>query len=162
LVTNCQFRREHAVPVEFTTGRNSNPDRSILMNSTWPTFWKWTLGLIAIDLAAWGMYHLPHGMEVGFGIVALTAMIISWRWPSWLAYLSLAELVVGGKGYLFSWSVGSYHLSIRAALFMVLLLRCLPLLKRHLTDLDWRVVRVWGMFTVWVAMMVVWGLVRGN
>ncbi|MEK7540256.1 MAG: O-antigen ligase family protein, partial [Patescibacteria group bacterium] len=60
--------------------------------------------------------------HVVFILLLLTMLALSlWKleYGLWVVF---AELVIGSKGYLFSWPVGDFHISIRLGLFLVLLL----------------------------------------
>ncbi|MBI4089883.1 MAG: O-antigen ligase family protein [Candidatus Kerfeldbacteria bacterium] len=101
---------------------------------------------------------------VAFCLIAFGAAVITWRSLDNGLLVLLAELFVGGKGYLYSLEVGQVTVSIRHALFVIVGLiwlvksaagRVRPLLPAVLSR--WLVA-----LAAVVALGVVIGLIRGN
>lgn len=127
------------------------------------SYWFWILGLSGLILASWGAAHGTYGLTIVTGAIAIVGVIVGWKRPAWFVYASLAELVVGGKGYITSVPIGQTVISLREVLFVLLVLRVLPMVWNRRTDiLPKDSFRPWVAITSWVALMAVWGIVRGN
>ena len=61
-----------------------------------------------------------------FGAVVIAAFLLSLWKPAAGVWIMLSELVVGGKGYLFSIPVGTIDISIRLGIFVAVLLAIIP------------------------------------
>jgi hypothetical protein len=61
---------------------------------------------------------------MGYGFLAWSSLAVwaAWRRPQWLAWMTITELVIGGKGYLFFLQNGNIKISLRLAFFVLLLL----------------------------------------
>lgn len=57
--------------------------------------------------------------QVCFMLILLTTFWLSLRSLEYGIWVVFAELVIGSKGYLFSWPIGDFNLSIRLGIFLV-------------------------------------------
>lgn len=91
------------------------------------TYLLLTAALLMNEAASYAGYVMPHlGSALFIGII-IAALILSWRRLEWGLAVVLAELFVGGKGYLYqadislhALHVGTMTISIRIALFCIL------------------------------------------
>ncbi len=82
----------------------------------------WTLlGFCIVFLSFFGYLWPWVNLVMCLAIVSL-ALFFAFRSPPALLGLFFAELILGGKGYLFSLSLGSYLLSLRQALFVIVMI----------------------------------------
>jgi len=80
-----------------------------------------TILLLAIEILSYLGFLFPGlGMVMWFAIV-ITVGLASWRNLETGLLILLAETFIGGKGYLFSLTVGPARISIRIAIFIVVL-----------------------------------------
>ncbi len=79
------------------------------------------LFLILIELISLLSYLAPITQKIIFFAVLIIALIVSLIKLEYGLYLVLAELFVGGHGYLFSIDINGVTVSIRMALFLVVL-----------------------------------------
>jgi hypothetical protein len=85
-------------------------------------FWISLVGLfLAEGLSLWG-WHQPGIGKIIFAIIVVgTFLLASWRLELGV-WIVLAELIVGSKGYLFVWPLGNFNISIRLAIFGIVIL----------------------------------------
>lgn len=101
-------------------------------------------------------------MGIIFVLIVLTSVILAVRRPTWLAYITVAELVVGGKGYLFWLELGGEKISIRMALFLVLIVAALwQTFRSRQFDFPRRLGWPVGLIVIWVVIMGLAGVARG-
>lgn len=133
---------------------------------TWPhqrQFWLAVSGFVMVEVMSWLAYTLPHAEQIVTVVIALAALLLAWKQPRWLAYATVAELVVGSKGYLFFAHPGSATVSIRMALFCITVMAALPLVVRQ-----WRGVRksvlskTFLLFIGWIIIAMLIGIIRNN
>ncbi len=102
---------------------------------SWTPRWKTYLILTAClglnEAASFLGYLHPRIGALAFILLCLTTLVLSWRRIEVGILLLLAELFVGGKGYLFSLAIGGLTISIRHALFVVLITTWLIRFGRH-------------------------------
>lgn len=132
---------------------------------TWPTGRQYSIAtsllLMAIGLSWLAYQGSPWQQLIGGGITVGCALL-AWKRPSWLAYLSIAELVVGGKGYLFYLTVSGGKISIRLILFVLLFTRALPFVIRQWRDLRAKILSTsFLLFMAWIIVASLIALVRG-
>lgn len=121
----------------------------------------WLLGLVAVEILSLAGFWLGQAMAITFWLLVLAGVWLAIRRPYWLALASLAELVIGGKGYLFFVSVAGFQISIRMALFgLVLSATLISVIRARKSSWPdwWRPV---GVLVLWVGFMAGWGLLRG-
>ncbi len=95
------------------------------------TYWQWVCGFILFEACSWFAYIGSTSEMVAIILLMAALLIIAWKRPLWLAYVSIAELMVGGKGYLFFLDVGGLHLSIRMLIFILILLVTIRNIRNH-------------------------------
>ncbi|MDP3965086.1 MAG: O-antigen ligase family protein [bacterium] len=82
------------------------------------TIW---ISLLAF-LLSWLVWYQPGASTIVFWLIVATVVIFSW-WKLELGLmLVLAELCIGSKGYLFSWTLADLTISIRLAIFLTVVL----------------------------------------
>ena len=83
--------------------------------------------------------------------------------PTWLCYISIAELVIGSKGYLFQLTIGSTAISWRMMMFAILLLVALiKIVKKRNFKIFGNFPRALIWLFAWLCVAGLWGLIRGN
>lgn len=127
----------------------------------------WVVGLVGFELVSWLSFsfsdsgkYLASPFGLGFSAVIALAIFLAWRRPTWLAWVTLVELIVGGKGYLFFVEVNGEKLSLRLALFTVLIFAWLIRIvvqKKSLPQWSWPPLALLG----WVMVMSAVGWWRG-
>lgn len=119
----------------------------------------WTLGaVIGIVLASFVGYLNATLLAVFFfSTLAIAAVVIA-RHPDWAVPILIAETIIGGKGYLFSFALHGYDVSWRLALFVVVVV---VWAATRLHDRHWR---IWQSPYRWFAglflAMMVWGVLH--
>lgn len=124
-----------------------------------------TLGFIIIaELLSFLSFFIPDISPWLFGIVAIIALAGAIKKLEYGIWLIIAELIIGSQGYIFSLEFGGMEISIRLALWLIVMsvwlakainnrrvefLRC----RLFKTYLSLAIVIIWG---------VGWGLIRGN
>lgn len=128
------------------------------------SWYRWSLlAMVGVFGLSWALYHVTHGTMLGLFGLGIGLAFVSWRHPRWLAYASIAELVIGGKGYILSWTVGTSVLSLREVLFALLMIRSAGWLWQFRREMiPGGIRRPWIWFVVWLALMAGWGLIRQN
>ncbi len=125
-------------------------------------FWWWLGAGSIFEIASYMLFH-SQMMTAGWIVAGVILAIVAWRRPLLLVSFSIAEIVIGGKGYLLFIHVGSQTLSVRLLLFVMLIIRFGPGLIR-----SWK--RFWNIapsrplvwLAIWVGLMTVFGIARGN
>ncbi len=128
---------------------------------------QWFLGLLAFELVSWLAFSLTvdHGgwaspMGGAFLLTGLISGWLAWRRPVLLAWLTVAELVIGGQGYLLFFEINGEKLSLRLLLFLILMVAwVLRLVGRRWRVLPWS--RPALLLLGWVGVMSVVGWARG-
>ncbi len=124
-------------------------------------FWWWVVGLGLFHSLSWLAYQLPDlrvWAMLGVGLLGLWLAV--WR-PHWLAYASVAELVIGGQGYLLFTEIHGFRLTLRMILFgLVLLAGGMQWLRRR--QLAWNPGLTAAVYVLgWVSVLAAVGLARG-
>lgn len=127
------------------------------------SYWKIVVALCAVELLSWLAYTGSRSeMYVSIALLILTGLL-AWKRPVWLAYASIAELIVGSKGYLFFLNIGHTELSIRMVIYIFLLIAASLTIIR-----EWKSCRTTVMsnsfllFIGWLITSVIIALVRQN
>src|SRR3989338_3928110 len=82
---------------------------------------------IAVELLSIIIFLLPAGGNVAFwALMAIFAFVAIMR-PFWALSIVFCELALGGKGYLFSYALGDFEISIRIGIFLVMLAAAAPI-----------------------------------
>ncbi|MBI4426434.1 MAG: O-antigen ligase family protein [Candidatus Kerfeldbacteria bacterium] len=129
------------------------------------TYWWLCVALAVNEGLSFLGYLQPALGRLLFGGIVVGTAIISWRSIEAGLLILLAELFVGGKGYLFSLTVGPGRVSIRLALFVVVL--GVWLIRFSSQRSNWPVipgrVRPWlyGLLAS-ISLGIILGLARGN
>ncbi len=128
----------------------------------------WLLGLLFVEVMSWWLFSQSPtigtwGSPMGYGFLVLCslAVLAAWRRPQWLAWATMIELVIGGKGYLFFLQDGNIKISLRLAFFAILMLAWMIRLVR---SRPWRLPRwAWPIIASlgWVMIMSAVGWWRG-
>ncbi len=137
-------------------------------------YYRWLIGLAGAELVSWFVFWGSGGltkeslggfslMNIFFVLLIIISFFLAFYRPSWLALMSLAELVIGGKGYLFFLQLSGQKISIRLLLFVLLFIAWgVKLLRQR----RWNFPRQWlwplSALTAWVIIMSGVGLLRGN
>lgn len=133
---------------------------------TWPTFRHYLYVVVAglaVELLSWAAYRNATS-ELWTTIVLTTALlVVAWKRPTWLAYLSLGELVIGGKGRLFFLPVGETEIPMRMILFSITLVAAWPSIRRRWSSLRGGLLST-GLiaFACWLIVATAIGLLQGN
>lgn len=116
---------------------------------------------ILAELFSYAGYFFPWINTIGFFVIIVAALVLSMKRLEYGLYFILADLILGGKsGALFSFEYGGFFVSLRMALFIVVMSVWLSKLK--IKDLRFRIsdlgiLRWWGVFGI----AVLWGIVVG-
>ena len=125
------------------------------------------LVFLLAELVSYAAYFFPALNAVGFFVVIAAALILSLRQLEYGLYFVLADLILGGKsGMLFSFEYAGFILSLRMALFIIVMAVWVGKLK--LADLrlkNWGgagSLKWWGVLGVAIVWGIGVGLLRGN
>jgi len=118
-------------------------------------------GLISFELCSWAAFHWQF-MALAFWLTAVTAIVVGWRRPDWLAYATVLELFIGGKGYLLWWTFMDVKISVRMLLFSVLLGLTLWHHRRQLRRWLQPISRPLRWLIIWLGMSVIIALLMGH
>lgn len=127
------------------------------------TYGKIVAVFCAVELLSWLAYIGPRSELYITIALLLVALIFAWKRPVWLAYASIAELIVGSKGYLFFLQFGQTKISIRMILFVLLISVAIPNILREWKTLRTTVLnRIFLLFIGWLILSVIIAIVRHN
>jgi hypothetical protein len=120
------------------------------------------LFIILAELLSFTAYYIPFLEIVGFFIIILATLIFSLQKIENGLYFVLAELILGGKGYLFSLSFNNLKIvSLRLGIFIIVLAVWLgKVLKNHslfINFLKQKEIKLWGLLGI----AIVWAFLRG-
>lgn len=112
------------------------------------------------ELFSLAAYFFPLLNTVGFVEIVVATLVLSLFRLEYGLYFVLAELILGGKGYLFSLPIGLTTVSLRMGLFVIVM--AVWLSKLRLADLrtqfkEVNLMKWWGV--LWL--VIVWGMVVG-
>ena len=86
-----------------------------------PYFFRTFLFVIFAELMSLFGFLYPQFQTIAFFVVATLALAVTLKRLEWGILILFAELVIGSKGYLFSFSIGGTEVSIRIALWIIVL-----------------------------------------
>ncbi|MBI2552588.1 O-antigen ligase family protein [Candidatus Uhrbacteria bacterium] len=129
-----------------------------------------TLVLIFLlaELVSYTGYFFPAINTAGFFVTVAAALVLSLKRLEYGLYFVLAELILGGKsGALFSFEYGGFFLSLRMALFIVIIAVWFAKMigRKKLTIVSFLrqpSLRWWGILGIAVLWGIIVGLARGN
>lgn len=90
------------------------------------------LFIFLIELISLSGYLVPAISKIAFFIIVLLTFILSIYKLEYGIYIALAELFIGSKGYLFYFEIGGISVSIRIALWLIIMSVWLSQLIIHL------------------------------
>ncbi len=85
------------------------------------TFVYVLVSIIAFEFISLLGWFYPDINHIIFGILTAGIFILAWKRLDLAVFVLVIELVIGSKGYLFSWNIGDLTISIRLALFISVL-----------------------------------------
>ncbi len=88
------------------------------------------LGILALEMLSWIAWSTQNWNQIFLGAILLITLALALYRLEWGIYIVLAELIIGSKGYLLSWPLGSWSVSLRLGLFLVVFLAYLIWLLR--------------------------------
>ncbi|MDP3971191.1 MAG: O-antigen ligase family protein [bacterium] len=83
---------------------------------------KIAVALLALELVSWLGYNYEQFRNISLIVIVVLILVISIKKLEYGVYAIIAELVVGSHGYMLSIPIGSFNLSLRLALFLVVML----------------------------------------
>jgi O-antigen ligase len=110
-------------------------------------------------------YLLPAFNEIAFFVIVGLALVLTLQKLEYGIYIVLAELFIGSKGYLFFFEHSGFVISIRIALWLIVMAVwagkvVVDLLKNHGVETrQWRVSTLRYFFVLFI--FIVWGAVNG-
>ncbi len=120
------------------------------------------VGLLLVELFSYVGYHIPLVKSIGFLSVVMLTLFLSIRNLSYGILIAVGELVVGSKGYLFSFPLGTSEISVRIGIFCAIFIAWFFLiLRRKGKDMF---LFFQSPFLGWYLLLflfVVWGMVQG-
>lgn len=81
-------------------------------------FWKILFTLFSIEIISFAAFNFEIINTVAFFIITILTILISLKNLQYGVFIVFTELIIGSKGYLFSFDIGDFTLSIRLALFL--------------------------------------------
>jgi len=106
-------------------------------------------------------YFFPLFNKVAFFVILGLALILTLEKLEYGLYILLAELFIGSKGYLFYFDLGGTSVSLRIALFLIVMA---VWLYRRIEERDFKLLLnkwYWILFA-FIVWGFIWGLLRGN
>jgi len=122
-------------------------------------FFYTVLAIAVVEAFSYLAYFYPSCNTIGFFIILFSALILSlWKLEYGL-FLILAELIIGSKGYLFSYEFSEISISIRLGLYLVVLgVWLLKLIKnKNITKVKFPLLGGYLLLFIFLA----WGILRG-
>jgi O-antigen ligase len=117
-------------------------------------------------------YFFPFFNKVAFFIVLVLTLILTLEKLEYGLYILLAELFIGSKGYLFYFDLGGTSVSLRIALFLIIMGVWLykkfqiPNSKFQINSYSltskFFVPRIYWILFIFIVWGFIWGLIRGN
>lgn len=107
-------------------------------------------------------HFFPELNTAGFLAIAIAALILCMKRLEYGLYFVLAELILGGKGYLCSFDLQGVEISLRMALFVIVMAVWLSKLKIKDFKSKIRFLRWWGVLGIAIVWGLAIGLLRGN
>jgi len=119
-------------------------------------FFYAVLAIAVVEAFSYLAYFYPILNTIGFFLILLVALIFSlWKLEYGL-FLILAELIIGSKGYLFSYEFSEISISIRLGLYLVVLgVWLIKLIKNK--NIKFPLLGAYSLLFVFLA----WGILRG-
>mgnify|MGYP001615104335 CR=1 FL=1 len=121
-------------------------------------FLKALIVLSTLEVVSLLAYTVPEVNSVLLPVFTFIILFIFWRYPAWLVYLPLLEIVWGSLGRIFYWELFGFSLSIRMLIFGLSI--CVWLLKRpNFQQLPWSNI----LFRLYLLtlLIIVWGMAQG-
>lgn len=94
--------------------------------------------IILLEFISYFGYLADPINHLFFILILVLTLILSLRSLEFGLWIIFAELAIGSKGYLFFWSVGSFPISIRLGIFLVVILAWLIQLLRTRKFVAWK------------------------
>ena len=83
-------------------------------------WWFWVgLTIVAVEVLSYSGWVYPTINTIVFIVLCIAALLLSFKRLEWGIALLFTELIIGSKGYLFSYTLFGFSVSIRLALFAV-------------------------------------------
>ncbi|MDD4606797.1 MAG: O-antigen ligase family protein [Patescibacteria group bacterium] len=131
------------------------------------------LFLLFLEITSFVGYLNPEVNVLVFSLILFFTLILSWQKLEYGIYIILAELFIGSKGYLFFLPVGEKMISLRIALFVIMMLvwglkLIIVWFKKHSWPDNFFEIRKSKFFKYYLILAlcliwgVVWGLIRKN
>ncbi|MBU1177661.1 O-antigen ligase family protein [Patescibacteria group bacterium] len=137
----------------FTWSQLFNPKKIILLAGS----------CLAVYLFSFLGYILPFLNYIFFFAALLITFYLTRKKLEYGVYILIAELIIGVKGYLFSLNLGGFVLSLRIALFcVVMLIWFLSKNKSKFNFFGSRYLRLYLVFTIILLLGVITALINGN
>lgn len=92
-----------------------------IMNIDQKLFKNTLLFLVLAEVLSLASFVFPVLNTIGFGLVIVAALVLSLKKLEWGLGLALVELIIGSFGQIFSLDIGGFTLSVRIALFLVIM-----------------------------------------
>ncbi len=83
-------------------------------------FFSFLILILAEFFSFYGFFW-PIINKVCFLLIVLAVIFLSWKNLAYGLYFSLAELIIGSKGYLFFWQQGHHAISVRLGIFLAVM-----------------------------------------
>ena len=132
------------------------------MNFKLPTFKTYCIlsaALLVNEVASYVGYRYTQLGNVLFALITIATVVLAWKRLEWGLAVVLAELFIGGKGYLYSVHLDGLTLSIRIALFCAI---AVVWLLRYRAKTNWRAIPSmlqWS--TLGLGAFIIWGILHG-
>ncbi len=84
-------------------------------------FWLWSfLTIMAVEVLSFVGWSTPAANDVMFWVIGIVTFILGLYRLEYAVMIALAELVIGSKGGLFSFVIGSHEINVRIIIFTAL------------------------------------------
>ena len=127
------------------------------------------LFIIFLEILSYGAYLYPLFNKITFLVILFITLVLALEKLEYGLYVLLAELFIGSKGYLFYFEAGGISVSIRIALFLIIMSVWLASLVQHtnrtrikMLITTNKLLRWYYLLFIFILWGVIWGILRGN
>lgn len=113
--------------------------------------------LVIIEATSFLAYFYPTLSPLFFSVALLVFVYLTWYQPHLAILTLLAEIMLGSHGYIYALSVSGFNLSIRMAMFTVLLIAAVPHLFKNKHTL-WGWAKTYRLWLMWLVVIILAGL----
>lgn len=121
-------------------------------------------GIFSLEMISWLSWSSIDLNKLFFALIIIVVFVLSLIKLEWGIYIILAELFIGSKGYLLAYPLGSFSVSLRLGLFLVVFLAYIIWIirERKIKFFQSKFWPYYATFLIFMALALVMGYLRGN